>query len=266
MCQSLENFNLSGTWEMSQVNGAIQTTGEIPGGIHSALLKAGLIPDPYYGTNEEKVQWVAEHDWTVSRRFHLDPSFLEYRDIYLQIKNPDTFCEFKINGKRVGTSDNMFYAYTESVKDHLRPGENSIEILFKSPLKAARKEKEKHDRYYPALDHQINQNLIRKVQCHTGWDWGIKLPVSGITDTICLLATNDPLIEHIYTAQQHQNNRCEVIVTVELSAQRKGQTQLTFQLAGQEKTVSYDYRDGVNTIQTSFIIENQYCPINSRPF
>ena len=164
MCQSLENFNLSGTWEINQVNGAIQTTGEIPGGIHSALLKAGLIPDPYYGTNEEKVQWVAEHDWTVSRRFHLDPSFLEHRDIYLQIKNPDTFCEFKINGKRVGTSDNMFYAYTESVKDHLRPGENSIEILFKSPLKAAREEKEKHDRYYPALDHQINQNLIRKVR------------------------------------------------------------------------------------------------------
>ncbi|MCX5632965.1 MAG: glycoside hydrolase family 2 protein [Phycisphaerae bacterium] len=256
ICISSQKLSLNGTWDIYQVEGNIKTKGEIPGGVHSALLQAGLIPDPYYGTNEDKVQWVAEHDWAFSREFHLDSSFLEHKDIYLEIENPDTFCEFKINGNVVGTSDNMFYAYRFDIKDHLKPGENSIEILFKSPLKAAREQRKKYERYYPALDYQINQNLVRKVQCHTGWDWGIRLPVSGITDDISILATNNPVIEHVYTKQKHEKNRCEVIVSIELLAKREGRTQLTVSLAGQKKNLSYNYTAGSNKTQASFIIDN----------
>ena len=32
----------------------------VPGNIHDDLLKNGLIPDPFFGTNEDSVQWVAD--------------------------------------------------------------------------------------------------------------------------------------------------------------------------------------------------------------
>ncbi len=42
---------------------------EIPGDIHSALIAAGRLPDPYYSMNEHEVQWVSENNWILSRDF-----------------------------------------------------------------------------------------------------------------------------------------------------------------------------------------------------
>ena len=35
----------------------------MPGNNFSDLLNHGFIPDPFYGTNEDSVQWVAEREW-----------------------------------------------------------------------------------------------------------------------------------------------------------------------------------------------------------
>lgn len=256
VCLSSQKLDLAGTWDIKQVDGEKQIEGKIPGGIHSALLEKGLIPDPYYGTNEDDVQWVAENDWAISREFRLEPSFLDYRDIYLEVKNPDTFCEFRINGELTGTSNNMFYPRTYSVKNYLKSGRNSIEILFKSPVDTAEKLKNEYEKNHRSIKGFDNNIYTRKVQCHFGWDWGIKLPVMGITDEIFLQAADNPLLEHIHTEQKHRQNECEVTVTAELSAKRKGQTQLTFRLGDQEKIISYNYTTGTNKVQTSFIIDN----------
>ena len=250
--RSMSQLDLSGTWNIEQVNGTVKTTGAMPGGIHSALYENGIIVDPYYGTNEEKIQWVAEQDWIVSREFEVDPSLLAYQDIYLEIKNPDTFCEFKINGKLVGTSDNMFCAFKTLVKEQLQPGKNTIEILFKSPLKVATQVRQEYDRHYPS--QQGDFNYIRKVQCHNGWDWGIKMPVSGITDEIFLTGVNGPMVEMVYTDQKHAKGVCTVEVNVELSSQRQGQTKLKLKLADQEKDIICNYNKGINKFQETFTI------------
>ena len=36
----------------------------VPGNIHTDLLANHLIPDPFFGTNEDSVQWVADSVWT----------------------------------------------------------------------------------------------------------------------------------------------------------------------------------------------------------
>jgi beta-mannosidase len=43
--------------------------GGAPGDAHSALLAAGLIPDPYVGRNELEVRPLADRDWVASRTF-----------------------------------------------------------------------------------------------------------------------------------------------------------------------------------------------------
>ena len=43
-----------------------------PGDVHTALLAAGEIPDPYFGENEQAVMWVHDTAWTVERTFHRD--------------------------------------------------------------------------------------------------------------------------------------------------------------------------------------------------
>lgn len=41
----------------------------VPGDVHSALISAGRIPDPYYGSNELEVQWVGQSEWIVTTEF-----------------------------------------------------------------------------------------------------------------------------------------------------------------------------------------------------
>ena len=35
----------------------------VPGCIHTDLMAHGIIPDPFYGTNEDSVQWVGKQVW-----------------------------------------------------------------------------------------------------------------------------------------------------------------------------------------------------------
>ena len=42
---------------------------KVPGNNFSDLLNNGFIPDPFYGTNEDSVQWVAEKEWIYQTTF-----------------------------------------------------------------------------------------------------------------------------------------------------------------------------------------------------
>src|SRR4051812_33896546 len=46
----------------------------LPGDVHTALLDAGDIPDPYFGANEQAVMWVHATPWTMERRFTAKPA------------------------------------------------------------------------------------------------------------------------------------------------------------------------------------------------
>ena len=43
-------LDLSGTWRLDDDDGRVSADDRVPGDVHSALLAAGIIPDPYVGT------------------------------------------------------------------------------------------------------------------------------------------------------------------------------------------------------------------------
>jgi beta-galactosidase/beta-glucuronidase len=43
-----------------------------PGNVYQTLLQHGRIPDPFYGTNERKAQWIVTTDWLCRREFQVD--------------------------------------------------------------------------------------------------------------------------------------------------------------------------------------------------
>ena len=62
-------LDLAGLWSVTDGDGQFTAPMRLPGDVHSALLAAGLIPDPYHGRNEVDLRWVADRDWTLSRSF-----------------------------------------------------------------------------------------------------------------------------------------------------------------------------------------------------
>ena len=86
----------------------------------------------------------------------------------------DTAASIRINGLEVGTSNNMFLAYTFDVKDVLLVGMNEIQIVFTSPTQFAqdRFDAQIADHGYmvppecvdPAFQGECHANHIRKMQ------------------------------------------------------------------------------------------------------
>ena len=45
----------------------------VPGSMHTDLLAAGLIPDPYLDRNELRLAWIGRCDWGYTSSFELPP-------------------------------------------------------------------------------------------------------------------------------------------------------------------------------------------------
>jgi beta-mannosidase len=231
----MKTIDLSGEWRLVRAATKEAVPALVPGDTHSALLAALKIPDPYVGMNELDVQWVGREDWSYERDFNVEKGFLAEEKILLSCDSLDTIADIFLNGKKIGHADNMFLRWRFDAKPFLRPGKNSIRIFFASAEKAAAAEAKKLPYPVPHNQHLVqspHRNLVRKVQCHSGWDWGLCLMVAGIRGDISLGAFSDTRIDYILTEQRHSKGRCVVRVSVECEAARDGDYELAVTLGG----------------------------------
>ena len=61
--------SLAGFWHFRQSGQDAWLPATVPGGVHTDLMAAGRIPDPFVGDNEVRVAWVAESDWEYRRGY-----------------------------------------------------------------------------------------------------------------------------------------------------------------------------------------------------
>ncbi|WP_304240720.1 glycoside hydrolase family 2 protein [Gracilinema caldarium] len=182
----MERIDLSGTWTLhvdSPVLGKAAVPCSIPGDSHSALLAAGLIPDPYYGQQELEVQFLNQENLVLERDFSVTTEQLLLGAPYLYFESIDTVAELYLNNERIALTENMFQTLTIDVAGRLKAGTNRLRILFTSAEKTAAERASRLPYPVPHSAYPVqspHRNLVRKVQCHSGWDWGPCLMVSGI--------------------------------------------------------------------------------------
>nr|WP_086938544.1 glycoside hydrolase family 2 protein [Thaumasiovibrio occultus] len=209
-------MTLDGQWQLSSPdNDHINIPITLPGDVHSALLAAALIPDPYHGCNERDVQWVGEKNWTLNRTFNADSALLDAKQVDLTLSMVDTVAKISINGQWVMGCSNMFRRYRVDIRPYLVEGENTITIeLQRADIEAKqRAEKLPFPVPWAVGNNQIpHMNTLRKTQCHAGWDWGICLLVSGIYDSIVLTPIHHVRLTEVRTEQTWQDELC--ILTV----------------------------------------------------
>ncbi|MEO6012324.1 MAG: glycoside hydrolase family 2 protein [Devosia sp.] len=154
----------------------------VPGTIHTDLLANGLIPDPYLDLNEIAVDWVGRSDWIYTLDFELPSRSRQHIDLVAE--GLDTFAEIELNGARLGATRNMNRTYRFAVRDHLVEGRNQLRVTFRSAWDAGAEEAK---RYEPRpTNYPGPANVIRKMACNFGWDWGPTLVTAGIWKSIYL--------------------------------------------------------------------------------
>jgi len=204
----LENLAAEADWRPATV----------PGTVYQDLIAQGAIPDPYFGTQEAEVQWVAEQDWCYRCDFDVDAAALGAQ-VDLVLEGLDTFATVYLNGQRVLVSDNMFVPARIEVRGLLKPGTNRLGLYFESARRRGR-EREAALGRRNLWNGESSRLHVRKAQYHYGWDWGPVLLTAGPWQPVKLEAYETRLQEvdstvHLATDLGHArvDLRCELAGT-----------------------------------------------------
>ena len=260
---------LHSDWMFCQVGDTLWSDAKVPGTIHQDLLNHNRIPNPFYGMNEEAVQWVENEDWMYRTSFVVTEEQLNRDAAVLELDGLDTYADVFLNGALILRSDNMFVGHKVPVKSVLRKGENRLLIRFRSAVKEALPQWETNGFDYPAdNDHSSKRVSIytRKAPYSYGWDWGIRLATCGIWRPVRLVFSDVARIEDYYVRQASVSaSKADVDNRLEI-------TNVTSQPVSALLKVAYHYsandtkevqkqielRPGENTVSLPVMIDNPH--------
>ena len=170
-------------WTLRAVSGPVPAAiadiaipATVPGCVHTDLLAAGLIADPFDGANEADQQWIGDTTWRFESAFDWTDDGGARQD--LVAAGLDTIATVKVNGLIVGRTENQHRSYRFDIAGVLLAGRNTIAVEFAAPVPTAHARSIEHGPRPHANHHPYNE--LRKMACNFGWDWGIDVATSGI--------------------------------------------------------------------------------------
>jgi beta-mannosidase len=148
----------------------------VPGDVHTALIAAKRIPQPFIDRNEDACHWMEDREWWYRLTFTPEQNRLQEDErLLLVFHGLDTFAAVWLNGELIGEHANMFREAVFDVTQRLRIGQaNTLAVRFDPPLSRTA------GQIPPAWGLQPERIPMRKAQFGYGWDWGPRLPTVGI--------------------------------------------------------------------------------------
>ncbi|WP_027392655.1 beta-mannosidase [Aquimarina latercula] len=183
-------------WQFRSDKDSSWLVADVPGTVHTDLLKNKKINDPFVGVNEEKLQWITSEDWEYKTILKLEEEQLERKHHQLSFEGVDTYTEIFLNHSLLLKTNNAFRIWNVDVSGKLLK-ENKLRILFKSPTEIEAIEKGKLPYELPAG----NRIFSRKAQFHYGWDWGPTFITAGVWKPITLRSWDDIQLQDVYIKQ-----------------------------------------------------------------
>ena len=261
-----QTLSLDKGWEFARTGSDEWLSATVPGTVHQDLINHGKLPDPFYGMNEQQIQWVEKEDWTYRTSFEVTPAQWACDAATLVFEGLDTYADVYLNGALLLKADNMFVGYALPVKDVLRPGLNKLAIRFRSPVNETAVQWDTDGFNYPAdNDHSDKRMSVysRKAPYSYGWDWGIRMATSGIWRPVRIEFFNTASMDDFHVKQlsvsQHEariDNRVEVTSVLKESC--AAMLHIEYGIGGRmqhiEKQVTL--RPGSNHLSLPLTIEN----------
>lgn len=209
---------------------------QVPGCVHTDLLTAGLIPDPYHGVNEALLAWIGLVDWTYRTTFAWAPDGDERHDLVFD--GVDTVATITLNGHVLGEVANQHRSYRYDVRTILREGANDLEVRFRAPVPYANAESLRlgaRPRPYP-----LPYEAIRKSACNFGWDWGIATFTSGLWRDVRLESWSVARLAEVRVTAAPEGDGGRVTVDARLERAADAALTVAVSAAGAQAAASVD--------------------------
>ncbi|WP_433087079.1 glycoside hydrolase family 2 protein [Dactylosporangium sp. CA-052675] len=205
----------------------------VPGCVHTDLLAAGLIPDPYLDDNERRLAWIGRTPWLYETTFDAGP--VDADRVQLVAEGLDTIASVTFNGVELGRTANMHREYRFDVTDHVRATGNQLSIRFDSAYAYAEAVRDQVGARPNAYDEPFQ--YIRKMACNFGWDWGPTLVTAGVWRPIGLHMWSMARLARVRPLVTVDGGTGRVEVRADLERARTGALRLRVAVAGQTMTV-----------------------------
>ena len=197
---------LNQNWTMRCVEDLQWQEAIVPGTVYTDLLRNGNMENPYWKDNEDAICSLMEKDYEYQCTFQGEETS-ELSSVFLRFEGLDTVADIYLNNVHLGNAESMHRIWEYSVKDILLSGENTLKVVFHSPLKFIAEAYKKYgnignDDTYEGFMH------LRKAHYMFGWDWGAHLPDAGIFRPVFLCSVSHGRIDSVYIRQCHEENKC----------------------------------------------------------
>jgi beta-mannosidase len=203
---------LHDNWKMKKTTEAEWLPAKVPGSVYNDLLLNKKMEDPFWRDNEDKALPIMENDFEYVCRFTPSTELSECSRVVLRCEGLDTLADLYLNGEILGKADNMHRTWEYEVRDRLKPGENTLRVVFHSPTRFIREAYQK-TRTDGSSDCMDGFPLLRKAHCMFGWDWGPRLPDAGVWRDITLLGIDTARLPNLRIGQEHSDGRVVLRIT-----------------------------------------------------
>jgi beta-mannosidase len=265
--------NLDSGWQFRAVANADQSDvkewhpAQVPGVVQTDLFANKLIPDPFDRDNEFHLQWVGLADWEYQTTFQVDAAALAHEHVDLIFDGLDTFADVYLNEQSILHADNMFRRWRVPAKATLKPGSNTLRIVFHSAVEKMIPYAKSLPYILPSIsthNYGNEENIAtapytRKAPYNYGWDWGPRYMTEGIWQPIRLETWDALRIENFHIHQQGiTSDLANVMAEAEIEASKP--TTATLTLAHDEMP-GPQTSDGTQTLQLNAGINHVSVPI-----
>jgi beta-mannosidase len=228
----------------------------VPGTVHTDLLEAGLINDPYYRDNALELKSLEKASWVYEKTFELSQNQIS-KKIDLIFDGLDTYAEVYLNDHLILSADNMFRTWRIPIKEYVREGENHLSVEFTSPLIANEKKANQVGFIFPADNDKDSLKVspfTRKAAYHFGWDWAPRILTCGIWKPVYLDMWDELRINDIYIHQTKLTTDSAFFTAlVEIESVLN---ELPYEVFVNENKVLFNAVDGIQTLEIPFQIIN----------
>lgn len=181
---------------------------KVPGNFELDLFENRIIEDPFSGTNVMKLHEYEDcHIWYFLK-FKLDTPVND--ETYLVFEGLDTYADIYIDGKHIGTTDNMLIEH-EFLLEGILDTENELVVHIKPTCIEARKYE------YPvslwASPYNYESLYVRKAPHMFGWDIMPRIVSAGIWKPVRIECRSEQRIEEVYLYTvdiSHENKNARI--------------------------------------------------------
>lgn len=210
-------IDLNGSWQGKCFSGngepVFSFLGTVPGCVHTDLMGDKIPADLYYRDNTDQCQWIEDRDWEYTKTF----SAHKAGHARLVFDGLDTYADICLNGRPVGSADNMFISHSFDVTDLLSEGENTVSVYFHSPIRKVATLEKRRGAFATERMH------TRRIQCTYGWDWVARFVTCGIWRDVYIDLTDGFAVKNAYIyTESISEDSAQIVVEAEFENYQSG--------------------------------------------